>query len=277
MDENTHVGRWVAGIVAALVVLFVGMPLVFGSWFTVNPGEQGIVIRLGSINRIATAGFNFKVPYIESVVKIDTQTQKEQTTAEAASSDLQTVHTEVAVNYSIDSSKVVDLYTRIGEDYKSRVIDPAIQEAVKATTAKYTAEELITKRPAVQDDIKSSLVSRLSLQDIDVSAVSIINFDFSPTFNAAIEAKVTAEQTALAAKNKLDQIKYEAEQTVATAQAQAESIRLQSEAANNDKYVALKQLEVQKAFADKWNGVGCQNNCWGANAQNPIPFLNITK
>lgn len=275
--EDIKPGKYIALGVLIVAVLFIGFPLLFGSWFTVNPGQQGIVLRLGSIQRIANNGFNFKIPYIESVVYMDTQTQKEQVNAEAASSDLQTVHTIVAVNYSIDAAKVKSLYTSIGEDYKFRVIDPAIQEAVKATTANYTAEQLITKRPEVQDGIKTSLIARLAPQFIDVSSVSIINFDFSDSFNAAIEAKVTAEQNALAAKNKLAQVQYEADQKVATAKADAESIRLQSDAANNEKYVNLKQIEVQLELAKHWDGKACTSNCWGTSAQSPLPILNVGK
>ena len=107
------------------------------------------------------------------------------------------------------------MYQRIGKDYGPKVIDPAIQEVVKAVTAKYTAEQLITKRAIVTDEIQTQLSSKLGASDIQVTSVSIVNFDFSQSFNQAIEAKVTAEQNALASKNKLDQVKYEAEQRIA--------------------------------------------------------------
>jgi regulator of protease activity HflC (stomatin/prohibitin superfamily) len=263
------------GVVIGGVVTILGLIFLLGSFTTISPGEQGIVLRLSSINRVIENGFHFKLPFVEKVVKINTQVQKEQVKATAASKDLQNVSAEVALNYNLFPDKVQTLYSKIGTGYKERIIDPAIQEAIKAATAKYTAEELVTKRESVRNDIKLALTERLTPEYINVTEVSITNFDFSPSFNAAIEAKVTAEQNALAAKNKLEQVKYEAEQKVASAEAEAKSIRLQSDAANNEKYVALKQLEVQEAFAKKWNGVGCQNNCWGTNAQNPIPFLNI--
>lgn len=256
-------------IVSGLIVVFVGLPLAFGSWFTVAPGQVGIVLRFGTITQVANSGLHFKTPYLDSVEKFDIQTQKEQVDAEAASSDLQTVHTTVAINYSVDGSKIQQLYTTIGEDYKTKVIDPAIQEAVKATTANYTAEQLITKRPAVQDDIKASLVARLSPLFIEVGTVSIINFDFSASFNAAIEAKVTAEQNALAAKNKLDQVKFEAQQTIATAQATAEAQRISSAALaaqGGADYVNLKWIE-------KWNGQLPNQMIPGQT----LPFLNVGK
>jgi regulator of protease activity HflC (stomatin/prohibitin superfamily) len=275
MQPNNN--KAVLGIIVAGIIAIVALIVFFGSFTTISPGEQGIVLRLSSINRVVENGFHFKLPMIERVVKINTQVQKEQVSATAASKDLQNVSAEVALNYNLFPDKVETLYSKIGTNYKERIIDPAIQEAIKAATAKYTAEELVTKREQVRNDIKLALTERLTPEYINVTEVSITNFDFSPSFNQAIEAKVTAEQNALAAKNKLEQVKYEAEQKVASAEAEAKSIRLQSDAANNEKYVNLKKLEVQIEFAKKWNGVGCQNNCWGVDAQNPIPFLNVTK
>lgn len=258
---------WVIGIFAVLIVLISISPFTI-----IDAGEVGVVTRNGAVSRTIDPGLHGITPLIEFVHKIDVQTQKEQTDADAASADLQKATATVAVNYNVSPDKAADLYVRIGTDYKSRVIDPAIQEAVKSATANYTAEELITKRPEVTSDIKDSLSKALSLYDITVSSVSIVNFSFSASFEAAIEAKVTASQNAEAAKNKLAQVQYEAQQTIATAQATAESIKLQSDAANNEKYIELKQLEVQKAYADKWNGV-LPVNLYGSA---PIPFLQLS-
>lgn len=235
---------WQIGLGLVVVILF------FTTWGTVGAGERGVKTRLSKVIGIVQPGPYFKIPFMEDVTRMDVQTQKEQADSTAASSDLQDVKTTVAVNYNVDPSKVIDLYTNVGEDYGSRIIDPAIQEVVKAVTAKYTAEELITKRTDVTDAIQSQLTTRLAVYNITVSTVSIVNFDFSPSFNQAIEAKVTAEQNALAAKNKLDQVKFEAEQTVATAQAQAESIKIQAQAINSQggaDYVALQAI-------NKWDG-----------------------
>lgn len=254
-QENKSMQKMVIGAIIAIVVII--LFFLFLPFTIVSPGEKGIVVRLGSVDRILDSGIHFKMPLIESVVKVTVQTQKEQVETDAASQDLQTVRAIVAVNYNVSPDKVEDLYKTIGTEYKSRVIDPAIQEAVKAATAKYTAEQLITQRPIVKEDILSSLKSILSPKDIQISDVSITNFDFSPSFNQAIEAKVTAEQQALQAKNKLDQVKYEKEQTIAKAQGEAEAIRIQAQAITSqggDNYVKLKELE-------KWNGSRCTTYC----------------
>lgn len=243
--------------ILATVIAVIALILIVSTSGTIGTGERGVKTRLGVVEGVLQPGIYFKAPFVEGVDKFDVQTQKEQTDASAASADLQTVKTTVAINYNVDGTKLADLYTRIGDDYKGKVIDPAIQEVVKAVTAQYTAEELITKRAEVTDKIQTALADKLALSDIQVTSVSIVDFGFSDTFNTAIEAKVTAEQNALAAKNKLDQVTYEGEQTVTTAKAQAEAIQIQAEAINSQggaDYVRLQEIQ-------KWNGAGCTSYC----------------
>lgn len=243
--------KWIGWLITVFVVIVLG--IVLWPFANIDQSERGIVKRNGAIVRTIEPGFHLITPFIESVERVNIQVQKEQVEADAASKDLQTVKAVIAVNYNVNPDKVIELVSSVG-DYKTKLIDPAIQEAVKAATAQYTAEELITKRPLVKDDIRKDLVAQLNTPLLTIGEVSIINFDFSPSFNAAIESKVTAEQNALAAKNKLEQVKFEADQQVATARATAESIHLQSDAANNEKYVALKALDVQMEFAKHWKG-----------------------
>ena len=259
---------WVIGIVLALIVVTAIWPFTI-----IDAGSRGVVYKVGAIDRVLEPGFYWITPLVERVVKWDIQVAKEQVEADAASKDLQTVKAVIAVNYSVNADKVGELAATIGENYKSKLINPAIQEAVKAATAQYTAEELITKRPLVKEDIRKDLVAQLNSPFITIGEVSIVNFDFSPSFNAAIEAKVTAEQNALASKNKLEQVKYEASQKIATAEAEARAIRLASDAANNEKYVSLKALEVQLEFAKHWNGQYPSTYIVGGGSGSNMPLI----
>ena len=205
-------------------------------------------------------------PIIQKIKKINVQTQKEQVNATAASSDLQTVTTVVALNYHLDPNAVGKLYQEIGDDYKTKVIDPRIQDVVKATTAKHTAEQLITRREQVKDETTQLLREQLRESNIIVESVAFVNFDFSQSFNSAIEAKVTAEQNALSAKNKLEQVKYEADQRITQAKGEAEAIRIQAQAIQAQggaEYVNLKSVE-------KWNGQ-LPTYMMG----NSVPFVNL--
>lgn len=255
--------------IVSLVVLGIAVLVtLFGSFTLVGAGERGVLLTLGKVeDKILTEGFNLKIPFIQSVKKLDVKTKKEEIDATAASKDLQTVTARIALNYHLRPDTVNKLWQTIGRDYNERIIAPSIQEAVKSATAKYTAEELITKRPNVKEDIKNILLERLQEENIIVDEFSIIDFNFSKSFNDAIEAKVTAEQNALAAKNKLEQIKYEAEQRIVTAKGEAEAIKIQAEAIQTQggaAYVQLKALE-------KWNGILPTYMMGGQS----VPFINI--
>lgn len=253
----------------AFIALLILNPIVI-----ISAGERGIVMKWGAVqDKVLSEGIHWIAPIANDVEKLDVKTQKEEVEVTAASKDLQTVNSTIALNYHLDVDRVNQLWQKIGKDYKSRIIDPAVQEAMKAASAKFTADELITKREQVKQEAKQTLKERLSLEYIIVDELSIVNFEFSAEFNKSIEQKVKAEQDALTAKNKLEQIKYEAEQKIATAEAEAKSIRLQSDAANNEKYVALKALEVQLEMAKRWDGK-LPVNVYGSA---PIPFLNINK
>lgn len=229
--------------------------LFFGSFYIVGAGERAVLLTFGNPNMVAyTEGLHFKIPLVQTRVIMSIQTQKYVVEkASAASKDLQTVTTDITLNYYLNSDRVPELYKNIGIHYQDKIITPAVLEVVKASTAGYTAEELITKRPEVKEKIDATLRERLAEYGITVQAVSITNFDFSESFNSAIEAKVTAEQNALAAKNKLEQIKYEAEQKVTSATAEAKALELQKNQVTTQ-LVELRQIEVQKQAVDKWDG-----------------------
>lgn len=263
MEENKFVFKIVKWSVIGLLVLV----FVSSSTVTIKAGHRGIILKLGAVDRVLDEGFNFKKPFIEKVEKIEVRTTKEEIQANSSSKDLQAVSAVIALNFHLQPESVGQLWSSVGGEYKTRIIDPAIQEAVKSATAKYTAEELITKRQQVKDDIKLALSERLIKEFILVDEVSIVNFDFSNSFNTAIEAKVTAEQDALAAKNKLEQVKFEADQRVAQAQAEAEAIRIQAQAIQNQggaEYVQLQAIE-------KWNGVLPNQMIPGST----VPFINL--
>jgi prohibitin 2 len=253
----------IIGIIAA-VFLFLH------PWVQVGAGERGIVLNFGAVqDNVLGEGLHFRIPVMQRVELMDVKVQKSLTNAAASSSDLQEVSSEVAVNYHIIPDKANIVYQTIGLSFKERIIDPAVQEMVKAVTARYTAEELITKRPAVSEEMRATLSDRLKAYNIHVDAFSIVGFSFSKIFMEAIESKQTAEQLALKAKRDLDRIKIEAEQKITAAQAEAESLRLQRANISTD-LIELRKVEANLRAIDKWNGILPQVTGSGT-----VPFIGI--
>lgn len=253
------------------VISFLGLITALSSFTIVSAGERGIVLRVGAVNRVLSEGLNWKIPFVESVHHTDIRIQKIETPAVAYSKDIQTVDSKIALNFHLEADAVGRIFQEVGTEVKSKIIDPAIQESVKAITAQYTAQELIEFRSKVKDGIKASLTERLLVRSVIVDEVSILNFDFSDAYEKAIEAKQVAQQDALTSKNKLEQVKFEAEQRIAQAKGEAEAIRIQAQAITQqggEDYVKLQAIKT-------WNGEGCTSSCFGAGTQMPVPFLNL--
>ena len=242
----------------------------FRPWVQVGAGQRGIVLNFGAVQKmVLDEGLHFRIPVMQEIVLMDVKVQKAETDAAAASADLQDVTSRVALNYHVVPDKANIVYQSIGVQFKERIIDPAILEVVKAVTAKYTAEELITKRPAVSEAMRRNLMDRLLANNIAVDAFSIVTFSFSKVFTEAIESKQTAEQLALKAKRDLDRIKIEAEQKITTARAEAESLRLQRANISPD-LIELRKIEANMKAIEKWNGILPQVTGGGA-----IPLIGL--
>ena len=253
-------------IIGAILVSF----LFLHPWVQVGAGERGVVLNFGAVQgNVLGEGLHFRIPVMQEVVPMDVKVQKSLTNAAASSSDLQEVSSEVALNYHIVQDKANIVYQSIGIHFKERIIDHAVQEVVKAVTAKYSAEELITKRPAVSEAMRANLAERLMVHNMAVDAFSIVGFSFSKIFMEAIESKQTAEQLALKAKRDLDRIKIEAEQTITAARAEAESLRLQRANISPD-LIELRKIEANLRAIDKWNGILPQVTGAGA-----VPFIGV--
>jgi len=242
-------------IIITLTLLTLGIIALFSSSYIVSAGERGVVLTFGNPSEIpSTEGLHFKIPFAQKVVQIDVKTQKYEADASSASRDLQIVSAKIAVNYHLIPEETPRLFKEIGLGYQDRVIQPTVQEVVKAVTARYTAEELITKRPDVKEEIHNELKERLAPRGIVVEDISITNFDFSESFNVAIEQKVTAEQLKLKAQRDLERIEIEAKQKIAQAKAEAESLRLQKQEITPD-LIRLREIEAQIKAIEKWNGI----------------------
>jgi len=247
--------------IGIIVLIIIGV-VAAGSVQIVDAGHRGVLLHWSAVDVTMPPldeGLHFVVPFQDQVVNMEVRTLKFVKSTSSASKDLQTVSTEVTVNYHPNPESVNTLYKEVGLDYQNRIITPAVEEVVKQVTANYNAEELITKRPLVKSDIETEISIRLNTFNIVTEVISITDFQFSSLFSSAIESKVEAEQKAQKAENDLIRIEVEARQraaqaegiaaaNIAQANGEAEAIKIINEAlANNPNY--LEWLKTQA-----WDG-----------------------
>ncbi len=249
-------------LIGGIVIAILAVILIASSCVIVPAGNSGVVMTLGKVSeQTLTEGFHFKIPFVQTVEMISNKIQKKEVDAAAVSKDLQTVSSTIAVNYKVAADKSDDIYQTIGRDYESIVLLPAIQESMKSVSANYTAEELITMRSQVGEEIKETLAEKVKDYGILIEKFNIVNFDFSAEFNDAIEAKQVAEQNLLKTKTEQEQAlviaEAEAQKKIIAATAEAEAIAKKAEAqaaANKLLAESLSEVLVEYEKIQKWDG-----------------------
>lgn len=241
--EKKKLGKiilWAAIAVAVVVTLLSTVVII-------PAGHTGVVTNMGAVSDdVMSEGLNFKLPFVQTVIKVDNRVTKVEVPFTSASKDLQTVNGSVSVNYRIspDSSAVV--YQNFGKTVEDTLVIPAIPECIKAVMAQYSAEELITERQTVSEKIKEAISEKIQSYGLYIEVFNMTDFNFSEEFNAAIEAKQTAQQNALKAEQDLARIKVEAEQKIEEAKAEAEAYKLKNE--------QITDKTLMNDWIEKWDG-----------------------
>ena len=263
MEESSIVKLIVFAILTVVAFVLIN-PLVI-----ISAGHRGVVLNWGAVsNKVLDEGMHFRIPLQQSVKEIEVRTVVMETNTLAYSKDIQTVDTGVALNYHLNPETVNMLYQKLGMNFETTYISPAIQESIKAVAAKFTAQELIDQRETVRDEIKTLLTERLESKGIYIDAFSITNFDFSDVYENAIETKQVEDQKFQAEQNITKQIEEKAKQKILEAEAEAKRIEIQAKAITQqggEEYVNLKAVE-------KWNGVLPTQMIPGST----VPFLNLS-
>jgi regulator of protease activity HflC (stomatin/prohibitin superfamily) len=264
-------------LIIIAILVFCVLFFTFTSCSRIDSGEVGIVTTFGKPSEeILNPGLHFLNPF-SSVTTIDLKIRTVVAESEAASSDLQRVHTAITLNYKVDYANAVKLFTKVSKDEKyieSAIVTPFVNESFKAVVAHFTAENLVNKRDEVSREIQDLLNSKLNKTYLDAISISVTNFKFSDSFNAAIEGKVTAQQEILTTQNKLLKQRVDNEIAITKAQTESQAIVLRAEAdakALNLKKMALTPELIQLNAIEKWNGV------LPVYSSNSLPFIKEIK
>ncbi|NLI53901.1 MAG: prohibitin family protein [Clostridiales bacterium] len=255
---NLAVGK----ITVAIILLVVIIAVLGGSIVVVEAGQTGVVLTFGRVSpAVLQEGIHLKVPFAQRVIAINNRIVKTEVTTEAFSKDLQTVSTVIAVNYHINKSSSAEIYKQVGLGYDDVLVVPAINEVLKAVTANYTAQQLVSTRGEVSVLLDENLNTKLNEYGIYVDDLNIINWDFTEEYISAIEAKQVAEQNLIKTRTEQEQAlviaNTEAQKQVIAAQAEADKIKLLADAtAESNRTIAesLNDMLLRYETLQKWDG-----------------------
>ncbi len=249
-------------IIVTVLVLIILISIITGCFVVVPAGHTGVVVTLGSVSdTVFQEGLHFKLPFAQQVIMIDNRIVKLEVATESFSKDLQTITVTLAVNYRIAQDKSYHIYKNIGSDYEGVIVAPVANEVLKAITAKYTANELVSSRAEVSSQLIDEINKKLNENGIFVSDINIINWDFSQEYITAIEQKQVAEQNLIKTKTEQEQqiviAEAEAKQKVIAAEAEAKRLKLLADAeaeANETISKSIDENIIKYKTIDKWDG-----------------------
>src|SRR5215217_1492644 len=281
--EGSGVSRSLVRIIVPIIIGIIIISIIaVSSVRVVDAGNRGILVQFGNVDTDVSLdeGLHFVVPFRDNVVQIEVRTQKIVESATSASKDLQDVSTQVALNYHVNPDRAQVLYQQLGPDYSNRVIIPAIQESVKQVTARFNAEELITNRETVKNQIEEQIKARLAPYNVVVDALSITEFAFSPQFTRAVEAKNELRRIQIEAQQNEAQAIGEQKANIARAEGIKQSNVLQAEGEAQAITIIDQQLRNNPTYlewlkATKWDGVLPLVTGGGSSGQGNTPFIDI--
>ena len=242
----------------------------------VDPGERAVFVTWGKMDQACYGpGFYWYNPISTNMDEINVQTQAfKMEKMSAATKDLQEVHADVILNYALDGKECHRLITEVGHDYQTKVLIPALQDALKAGTAHFAIAEIIQNRDRLREEVTKALKMRVAPYYILVAenGVNLTNFDVSKAYMAAIEAKQIEEQRALQKAYQVVQAQRDAEIKAAKAKGDADAVREAAkgeadalrfkglaQAEYNEKVAkSLSPILVQQQWIDAWRAGGSQ-------------------
>lgn len=239
----------------------VAIILFMGSFSTVGPGERGVMITMGKTGEeVLGEGPHLKLPFVSTIKTMSVRIHKSQDKSEAATKDLQRVGATVALNWTINPDSVGKMLREVGseESIENNIIAPAVSEALKAATAKLTAEEVLTKRMELKQTIDEMLIKRLTGYGLVIKDISLVDMEFTSEFNHAVEQKQIAEQQAKQASYVAEKATQDSIAAVNTAKGEADSLLLNATAqakAQNLLRMSLTKDVLALEYLKKWNGV----------------------
>lgn len=270
--------RWPRVILCAALALFLVITF-FNSYTIIPTGHTGVRTTFSQIDeRVVEPGFTWKIPYIQSVEKVNNKQQDINFDSKiwSETSERTAIYFEdVTVTYTISAEKSAWIYANVSNYKKTLVSDGIVASSIKAASKQFNSTDATNRsliEPAAQNTLQKSLDAKYGDGVVFINKVVISNIDFEDSYNQAIAAKQTAqleyeqqqiknqrsiEQAEAAAEVKRTQAQAEADAKLIAAESNAEAMRIEADAqseANQKIATSLTDKILQKMYYDTWDG-----------------------
>jgi len=166
--------------------------------YDVDGGKRAVIFDKisGLQDKVIGEGTHFRIPFIHEPIIFDIRTRPRTIHSATGTKDLQMVNISLRVLSRPMEEKLPAIYIGLGVDFDDRVLPSLGNEVLKSVVAQYNAEELLSKRESVSQQIREALIKRANQFHLHLDDVSITHLTFGKEFARAIEKKQVAQQDA---------------------------------------------------------------------------------
>jgi regulator of protease activity HflC (stomatin/prohibitin superfamily) len=234
MDASTVALLIVLGIVGLLV-----LATLLGSFFTIQTQQAAVIQRFGKFLRVATAGLNFKIPWIDSIVAlVDLRIQQFSAIIETKTKDNVFVKIPVNVQYFIIPESVENAFYKLSNPKAQ--IESYVYNVILGHVPGMILDDVFLKQSEIAVDVKTQLEASMRPFGYGISKVLITDVIPDDRVKASMNSINAALRDQEAAK-----AQGEAKRILMVAQAEAEKQAkvLQGEGIAGEREAVAKGLQ----------------------------------
>ena len=243
--------------------------LVFSQSFAIIPtGYTGVRITFGQIdNRTVQNGFNWKIPFVQSINQVNNKQQDISYTGQVWSETAERTvlyYEGITVTYTINPEKSAWIYANVSDYKKNLISDNLVASAIKSSSKELNSTDATNRgiiEPIAQEKIQEALDQKYGPDVVFINKVVIANTDFEESYNQAIADKQTAqlayEKQQIENKRQIEAAEADAQvkTTQAKAEADAAVLKAQGEAdANKLLNDSITEKILKQQYYEKWDG-----------------------
>src|SRR5579872_645379 len=226
-------------LIALVIVVFILLYLILGSFFTVNTAQVAVITRFGKFLRVADAGLNWKFPWFDTVTgSMSLRVNQITLTVETKTRDNVFVTIPISVQNRVRPEKVYDAFYKLSNP--AMQIQSYVEQVILGHVPGMTLDEVFASQSSIAAAVKQELDADMATFGYEIVNVLVTDIVPDPKVKSAMNDINAAqrEQVAANARGEAEKIRV-----VKKAEAEAQSKALQGQGIANQRRAIIEGLQ----------------------------------